>query len=699
MIGGGKSTQRVREWVKRSNSSRTESKSKAGRSSSNSGHQTLEIIHLGGGRLESNGHIHSASLSANFLAPTSHQTRSSRANSIDSRVTQWSDLYNDPPESLTVITKPATATGKPSRPVSPELHERPQLRDLGSSHGYGESSRRENERERERERESHQHRHTKSDGSIHPAPLRIPSNSSSSSSIDKKDGGAAVTKPEETYKGQTQGQAPGLTRSNSKWKPLPVPPPPGAPGSVTPLVNGNERSEDNINMSGAIGVSPLTSVDMSESEFGEREDTPRQQQQQDRYGIQRGESRDRKHSLSNDASALGIGYAVGLGVLSPPLTPPEHGRAELGYPRDATADQEPVSATKFTYGIRESIWPVPPSYAQPQSAPSRSATAPPEQQQQRQRQHQQKPSTSSSLASIASSQSVPTHIIPKRSDSLSYSRNRRPQHAPQLSTSTSSSSSARSTEKNTASQNGTPEQGIATTASFAHGVATRIDTISTATAATAATASTPPIPARAVQAPPIPAPAVSTPPVPTTTSTVLATTAAVPAPEPKTPTWSPRSYLSSKEMLWLHRNYRGVTPFFSAWGLFKGLNDEVEREEGLVIMRELIAAEEEGSSKVNISRQARGDEENGSREGSGGDDEGGEGGDKSWLEFSPGPGDKRRTEMRDDEKDNEGKGSNGSGYAALKGQGVRMKPRGDPSKERRRVVNEEDEEGEGSDFF
>ncbi|KAK3350489.1 hypothetical protein B0H65DRAFT_420589 [Neurospora tetraspora] len=711
MIGGGKSTQRVREWVKRSNSSRESKTKTSGRSSSNSGHQTLEIIHLGGGRVEheSNSHVHSSSLSSNFLAPTSQQTRASVANSIDSRVTQWSDLYHDPPESLTVITKPATATGKPPRPVSPELHERPQLRELGLGgigSGYNGG------RDHEVEGQGHQsrHRHTKSDGSIHPAPLRVPSNSSSSSfSADKKEGqgGAAVaTRPEETWKPQ------GLTRSNSKWKPLPVPPPPGAPGSVTPLVSdGGRRAEDNINMTGAIGVSPLTSSVESESEFGEREDTPPRERQQGaphivNVMVQRSGSRSRTRDMplsppttssSNDVS-LGIGYAVGLGVLSPPLTPPQMEAAESG-----------------SGGIRESIWPVPPSYSLSLSqsgqfsanAPSRSATAPPPE---KQRQHQQKPSTSSSLASsasasaLASSQSAPpTHVIPKRSDSLSYSRStRRPpqQHAPQLSKSSSSSSLRGSTEKT----------------GPGHSAFTDFD-LATATTTTATAAPTPPLQQHKLQTPTV------TPPTPIVQVPLPRGT--TPTPTPTTPIWSPRNYLSSRELLWLHRNYRGITSFMAAWGLSKGLTDEAEREEGLGIMRALIAAEVSSSSSSSSARietaPGQPEDEDGDEHRDGGEKKGGGGGgDNSWLDFSPGPGPgaaERNINMKADvdvdgkgnEKENEGRASpNGAnGYAALKGQGVRMKPRGaggDASKEGRhgtwrKVVDGNVEDEEGSDFF
>lgn len=96
------------------------------------------------------------------------------------------------------------------------------------------------------------------------------------------------------------------------------------------------------------------------------------------------------------------------------------------------------------------------------------------------------------------------------------------------------------------------------------------------------------------------------------------------------------------------------------------------------------------------------------------DDDQRKGGDNSWLDFeaSPGPGRghgekgqdmDRRIDMGEKE-DKEGKvnGSpNGSAYAALKGQGVRMKPKGDAAcKDRWKVVVDNDDgEDEGSDFF
>lgn len=61
--------------------------------------------------------------------------------------------------------------------------------------------------------------------------------------------------------------------------------------------------------------------------------------------------------------------------------------------------------------------------------------------------------------------------------------------------------------------------------------------------------------------------------------------------------------LTSKERLWLHRNYRGEAMFFRAWGL--QISSEEDREEGRGIMRELMEgeAQEEKESQERQERQ------------------------------------------------------------------------------------------------
>ncbi|KAI1499737.1 hypothetical protein F5X99DRAFT_268921 [Biscogniauxia marginata] len=68
-----------------------------------------------------------------------------------------------------------------------------------------------------------------------------------------------------------------------------------------------------------------------------------------------------------------------------------------------------------------------------------------------------------------------------------------------------------------------------------------------------------------------------------------------PQPRQKPPKLTPR------ERLWLHRNYRGEATFLRAWGL--QISNEEEREEGLTILRELMASEAEEDEKEERRRQ------------------------------------------------------------------------------------------------
>lgn len=125
-------------------------------------------------------------------------------------------------------------------------------------------------------------------------------------------------------------------------------------------------------------------------------------------------------------------------------------------------------------------------------------------------------------------------------------------------------------------------------------------------------------------------------------------------------------------------------------------------------MRELMAAEVKGSHQPKAGDgpgSGRGHEGNEDGEEYSRDDKLGPKGDSSWLDFSPGPGDKRNTKTDDmkengKEKETEAGQKGVNGYAALKGQGVRMKPRahGDKETHGRKVFGNDNEE-EGSDFF
>ncbi|KAI0138632.1 hypothetical protein F4776DRAFT_670508 [Hypoxylon sp. NC0597] len=64
----------------------------------------------------------------------------------------------------------------------------------------------------------------------------------------------------------------------------------------------------------------------------------------------------------------------------------------------------------------------------------------------------------------------------------------------------------------------------------------------------------------------------------------------------KTEARSEDQRLTSEQILWLHRNYRGEATFLKAWGLH--ITRDADRERGLEIMRELIAAEVPNEKEV-----------------------------------------------------------------------------------------------------
>ncbi|KAI1375803.1 hypothetical protein F4677DRAFT_420768 [Hypoxylon crocopeplum] len=55
------------------------------------------------------------------------------------------------------------------------------------------------------------------------------------------------------------------------------------------------------------------------------------------------------------------------------------------------------------------------------------------------------------------------------------------------------------------------------------------------------------------------------------------------------PSHGSRQRLTPEQMVWLHRNYRGEATFLKAWGLH--ITRDMDREQGLEILRELMAAE------------------------------------------------------------------------------------------------------------
>jgi hypothetical protein len=68
---------------------------------------------------------------------------------------------------------------------------------------------------------------------------------------------------------------------------------------------------------------------------------------------------------------------------------------------------------------------------------------------------------------------------------------------------------------------------------------------------------------------------------------------------------------STDERLWLHKNYRGEVPFLRAWGL--DIKSEEERDEGVGIMRELMAAERQKKERMKAEEERKERRERGLR--------------------------------------------------------------------------------------
>ncbi|KAK4033047.1 hypothetical protein C8A01DRAFT_19957 [Parachaetomium inaequale] len=139
-----KASFRMREWVKRSCSTRTARTS--GLSTSDS--MKEQIKHLRDGRLEEEeeeGEVEGSSRNTTVLAPVTKRAQKSRASSIDSRVTQWLDFYTGPPElgksQSQPLPKPLPAAHPPSRHQRPGSHAsadlRPEPPRALSSEGHG----------------------------------------------------------------------------------------------------------------------------------------------------------------------------------------------------------------------------------------------------------------------------------------------------------------------------------------------------------------------------------------------------------------------------------------------------------------------------------------------------------------------------------------------------------------------------------
>ncbi|KAK3686138.1 hypothetical protein B0T22DRAFT_483041 [Podospora appendiculata] len=176
------SSQRVREWVKRSNSSREAPRTAKAPQPSPPNSQPLEIVHLGGYRV---GESDAEPATITDLLSSTRRPVASRANSTDSRVTQWpgNELFAEHQERIARRDESAASTRDTKQIPSPQIN-------------HDENSR--------------------------PAPLRVPSTTSSKASSPKhSDPGT-------------------LTRKNSKWKPLP-----GLPAQQRPSTAPETRATTN----------------------------------------------------------------------------------------------------------------------------------------------------------------------------------------------------------------------------------------------------------------------------------------------------------------------------------------------------------------------------------------------------------------------------------------------------------------------
>ncbi|KAK4139528.1 uncharacterized protein C8A04DRAFT_15768 [Dichotomopilus funicola] len=181
---GRKPSSRVREWVKRSNTSGTMAATK----STASEPPKPKIRHLGGGRLDvvrAQGPANNTTL----LAPAPKRTLRSRASSIESRATQWLDFYTESPEGSRKASTP---------PPMPNLSRSPETPPNSG------------------------HRRAESHSDLRPAPLRVPS----SEGRPSPDELPTPPKPKPSPAAAEPAASKPLTRQNSKWKPLPTLPGP-----------------------------------------------------------------------------------------------------------------------------------------------------------------------------------------------------------------------------------------------------------------------------------------------------------------------------------------------------------------------------------------------------------------------------------------------------------------------------------------
>ncbi|KAK5655664.1 hypothetical protein OQA88_5597 [Cercophora sp. LCS_1] len=179
-----KPTQRVRDWMKRSNSTRSAKHQEEDPPYPSTEQHIIKIAHLGGGRVPPPPEFEE------LLTPAALKPQKSG----DSRVTQWIDLY---PEALAGLNSPSST-------YSPQKEGEDENEDEATRLSGETVARHAPPQQQQQQEPVELPAELEGDVDLRPAPLRTPSNASGGSSVDGNRGGS----------GRREGEG-------IKWKPLP----------------------------------------------------------------------------------------------------------------------------------------------------------------------------------------------------------------------------------------------------------------------------------------------------------------------------------------------------------------------------------------------------------------------------------------------------------------------------------------------